>query len=421
MKILFFFLAFILPLEIYGEFLSISFGPVQYGQPRIPVDLKDFNVSLINTKLLKYKTGLIKDSVQWIRSKNNLLIPRARLGVIIQGNPESNIYFQYQNQPFIPEKRGKLLYIELLVHLFSPETISIFDGNEKIGSIHITSKEIKKNKNTKQIDYSCAKYNLQLKGLEDEYISVGCHLERKGIWGNETPRLEVTWATPNFYLPNSSVPPYLSILNGPHPSEVTLENNKGEKRKISISAKLPKKLNRIKTAYGLGPYIFKSSFENEITPSTISPGFFLYGKLEINDSTSIRGFNALVYNGTIFNNFGFYFAYDLARALDDKILIVPLLGIQGLTFIYNKQDQGYTQIIYPQGFELVFQHFLGIENYTVVYGMFLSTETKVDYQNIWLRWGKGMFWELNYINWAHNQRKAEMYGLSIGLPLLSFF
>ena len=64
-----------------GSF-SISFGQVKVGEHRIPIDLRDFKV-IINTDQIKIKANFLKKSVQWIRTANNLLQPRARLGIRI--------------------------------------------------------------------------------------------------------------------------------------------------------------------------------------------------------------------------------------------------------------------------------------------------------------------------------------------------
>lgn len=419
--------------SVSADLLSVSFGPVKFGEPRIPIELKNFTVKVKKQNGVKIKTGLIKKSVQWIRSENNLLIPRARIGIILKDN--AGLYhLRYQDQSFIPEERKDYFYSELYIHLFTPKKINVYKDEKLVAQISVhTEIRVPKSK-TRQIDYSCLKYRLQLIGLDNEYVSVGCHLEKKGSWGNETPRLEVTWTTTNYTLMDDTPPPFVTVFNGNYTSKINLKNQDGEKKEIEIKVKLPNRLHRLKTAYGFGPYFFNSTLlaktdlsqAERTEKEPFAPALFLYGKLDLSTNTSLRIFDALVFKKVpfkdkTFNNFGFYFAYDLARAFDGKVQIVPLLGIQGLTFKFDKNDDAFTRIIYPQGFELVFNHFLGMENYTVVYGMFLSTESDIDYQNIWVRWGRGPFWELNYIGWSDGVREAKMGGLSIGLPLASFF
>ena len=53
--------------------------------------------------------------------------------------------------------------------------------------------------------------------------------------------------------------------------------------------------------------------------------------------------------------------------------------------------------------------------------VFLSPSNDLDYKNIWIRWGKSYFWELNLIEWGQDNFKASMWGLSVGFPLKGFF
>jgi hypothetical protein len=251
---------------------------------------------------------------------------------------------------------------------------------------------------------------------------VGCHLERRGKWGKERPRLEISWSSTNYRLLNGGGPPYVVILNGKSPAKFTVVDNEGNEKEVSFKAKLPKRLKRLKTALGFGPYLYRRSIDDVKKSNELAPAFFLYGNLYMTNSTSLRFFDGFVWrNPSYFNNFGFYFAYNLADAFDGRIELVPLLGIQGLSFKLLDNSKTFTQLIYPQGFELIYKHAFGIENYNIVYGMFISTSSEVGYNNLWIRWGKGYFWELNYIDWEKNGKKAAMYGLSIGVPFLSFF
>ena len=80
-------------------------------------------------------------------------------------------------------------------------------------------------------------------------------------------------------------------------------------------------------------------------------------------------------------------------------------------------------MIFPQGIEFLWKHAFGIKNYIVGGGGFASPSETVDYQNLWIRWGKDYFWELNYIYWGipEEDHNAKMWGLSIGFPFKPFF
>ena len=107
--------------------------------------------------------------------------------------------------------------------------------------------------------------------------------------------------------------------------------------------------------------------------------------------------------------------------MDNRIVVTPLLGIQGITFKSEFAKDTFSEVIYPQGFEIVYKHAFGLKNYQLVYGMFLSPSSREDYKNAWLRFGKGMFWEVNYLSWKKNSSYAKAWGLSVGLPFMSFF
>lgn len=398
---------------------SISFGQVDVGQSKIPISLRDFKI-LYKKNNPKIKVGFLKNSVQWVRPRNNLLMPRARIG--IKASYDTNVHFKYHGQTILPAfKKNKYFYSEIYSNLFNPGTIEIYANNKLVEEVTIISKKIKKKKETKQIDHSCLKYHLEFVGLENEYMSVGCSLDKTGSIGNERPRLQVTWASTNFTLLDGTHPPYISFLNDSSPVKVSLIDKQGNKRDVVIKAKIPKRLYRLKTAFGFGPYMFGAEENERVRDTAPAPAVMLYGKFDLGSKSSFRFFDALVVNESRFNNAGIYFAYEIADAFDKRVSIYPLLGAQILSFKYNKLTTTKHDFIYPQGFEAVFRHAFGLKNYTVVYGMFLSTSSSVTYDNLWVRWGRGYFWELNYIRWGQDKQEATTYGLSIGFPLANFY
>ena len=271
------------------------------------------------------------------------------------------------------------------------------------------------------IDYSCSPYQLSIEGIDSEYISVGCKMDRAGLFLHETPRLEVTMSSPNLKTLHRERPPFTIYLNDNSPVEFQVLNNHDQIMTIKISAKLPSKLHRLKTSIGFGPYTYKSVAINESINNQWAPSMMIYGKFDLNDTASIKAFDALLYSKTIFNNSGLYFSYDLAEAFDGRILLNALIGFQGLNYKYNSGSVSEFNFIYPQGFEIVYKHAFGVENQNLFYGMFLSTNSNEPYTNTWIRLGGKFFTELNYINWSKNDKRITMYGLSIGLPFFEAF
>ena len=52
--------------------------------------------------------------------------------------------------------------------------------------------------------------------------------------------------------------------------------------------------------------------------------------------------------------------------------------------------------------------------------IFLIEVFFIEYRNVWVRWGKNYFWELNLIEWGQDDFKASMWGLSVGFPFKGF-
>ena len=412
------FISLLISFYIYAESpLSISFGPVNVGEKRIEIDLSNFHLEKEN-KSNTISAKMISGSTQWIRTQENLLAPRAL--VEIKVNSQKTISISH-HEKVILASGDKIKTTRLYINIFDPQEIKIFENNKHLDSLRLESNIKLKNKVGHLVDYSCAPYNVDVQGLDDQYLSIGCSMERHGSIGREKARLTITWATTNFYVNKKMRSPYTVILNEASPLNIFVQNSKGEKRKIKITANFNNRAHRLKAAFGLGPYMFKTNLQEEQRDPAIAPAAMLYAKWELTEVSSFRAFDALVAQTSLFNNAGLYFAYDVASAFDNRVKFVPLLGLQLLTFKYDLDRSDYNRIIYPQGLEIVWKHAFGVENYHVIYGMFLSPETEVDYSNFWIRWGKRYFWELNYISFASEERKAHMWGLSLGLPLGQFF
>ena len=416
-KIIIAFLAILLALGLNAqvrEVRAISLGPVQLGESRIPIDLNDFELKS-SLKHPNLKVNWVEGSTQWVRNEVNLLIPRARMA-ISYSSPSSSISFSYSGLSIIPEIKNNFYYTEIFVSLFDSEKIELYEDGKKIADLWTEGLPPKKQTKTNLIDYSCSPYNVQIEGIESEYLSAGCRLERIGIPGDEKPRLEITWSSTNLRLLSETPPPYVVVLSQSSSAAIQVKNRQGKLLTLTFKASLPARLHRFRVGLGLGPYTFDIQEEQKRKNRlTLSPT--LYSNLMLTPSSSLRFFDALVAASGTFNNFGSYFAYDLANLFDNRIQVVPLIGFQHLYFKYDKDSSPYNHLIYPQGFEVNYRHAFGLENYLLGYGMFLSTSSDYEYKNIWLRFGKRSFAEINYIEWGREKKSAKMWGLSFGFPL----
>jgi hypothetical protein len=393
---------------------TFNLGRFSIGESRVQVELQNFFVHHQDQKVF---AEWIPNSVQWIRNENNLLVPRALLS--IQAKTDGSITFSYQDKTIIPTYANGVFESQVYIDLFNPETINIYSGEKLLDKITIEARATKSARSKQLIDYSCSSYQLEIEGIDDEYLSVGCKMSRLGKLGSETPRLEITMSSTNLRVLNGSKPPYTIYMEDNFPVELKMKDADGKIKTMRLKAQVPDRLYRFKTALGFGPYIYTSQEKAARQESNFAPSLMLYGKYELNDTASFKAFDALLYSKSFFNNSGLYFSYDLVSVFDERVYINALLGFQGLHYRYAKENGTVFRLIYPQGFEVIYKHAFR-ENYNLSYGMFLST-TNEKYTNAWLRYGKSNFLELNYINWGHENSSIKMWGLSVGIPFFSAF
>lgn len=401
----------------FAQAQTFTIGQFSIGKSSLKLDFKDFEILKKHDDI---HVNFIEDTLQWIRPETNLLTPRVLLKITL---PESYhpIYIKYQNQIIFPVLSQHQLTTQIYVNLFHPESIEIFQNDKILDSINIHAKSVQNSEYKQWIDKTCTPYQVKISGLDSEYSSIGCKLHRIGSIGSERPRLELTFTSPNLMTPSGATPPFSFNLNDTSPLKTVLINKSSqEKKSVSISAELPDRIYRLKTAFGFGPYFFSSSYQDHRQGPDSAFSVMLYGKYDLTETSSFKAFDALVYNHSFFNNSGLYYSNDIARAFDGEFILGALIGFQGLHYKY---DDGYNTefgIIFPQGFELTYNNPFGLKNNYISYGMFLST-TQETYRNIWLRYGSKIFYEINYIAWGKEKSAINMWGLSVGIPLFKAF
>jgi hypothetical protein len=397
---------------------ALTLGPVTFGEDRVPIHLSQVKVETDIPDLI-HESKFVEKSVQWIRMDSVLLVPRARFQLMLKLSPD-DVLLQYQGKSFVTQDKNGLAYAEFFVPLFFPGTIDVIVKGEHQGSIGFTVSP--KGKAKKQvIDYSCSSHDLQIIGLENDYFSAGCFVSRHGTFGEEKGTLEIRWAAPNYRLIDDSEPPYVLTMQPNMPARFAVKNRFGQEKVVEIRATIPERLPRIKTALGLGPYVLSSREGQDETPGLLAPSIMLYGKFDLTETNSIRFFEAYFQQETLFNNFGFYYAYDVGAAFDRRILMSLNLGFQGVEFRHKSKGKLDNMIIFPQGIELTYRHAFGMQNYNLVYGMFLPTSMQEDYRNVWLRFGKRTFGEWNYLSWRRKNRFVQAWGISVGFPFVTLY
>lgn len=395
---------------------TFSIGQFSIGKTSVKLDLSDFEIIKSHPDI---ETHFIESSLQWIRPDTNLLTPRILLQIKIPTR-YSPLYIKYQKQNIFLAEENNFYTTEVFVNLYHPETIEIYQDMKLIDIIKINAQTIKTSEK-QWIDGSCQPYNVQIKGLENEYSSIGCKLQRIGHLGQERPRLEIALTSPNFTTPSGDEPPYTFNLNSSSPVNTILVHKKTNQRTpVSISADLPEKLHRLKTAVGFGPYNLTSQKSYQKLGPKTEASLMLYGKYDLTDNSSFKAFDAIIPSDTFFNNSGLYYSYDIAKLFDGEFILGALIGFQGLHYRYDRSSDTEFGVIFPQGLEITYNNAFGLKNKYLSYGMFLST-TRETYRNIWLRFGDRVFYELNYITWGKEQSSIEMAGISIGIPLFKAY
>jgi hypothetical protein len=406
--------------SIKGLAQTFNLGKFSIGESRIKVELSDF---IIHTKNPMVSAKWVPESVQWIRNENNLLVPRALLWISVT-NAIPNIHIEHKNKAIIPFKKSEFVFdTEVYIDLFNPGLISIFSGEKFLDKIIIDAQEAKNARSKQLIDYSCSPYDLKIDGIDSEYLSIGCKMNQLSSGGKIYPLLEITMSTTNLRMLNKTLPPYTLYLHNNSPVEIKMSGVDDTIKTLQIKATLPKRLYRLKTAFGFGPYVYQSESDNEKQSTNLAPSIMLYAKYDLTETASLKAFDALLYSKSRFNNSGFYFSYDLATAFDERVMLNALLGFQGLHYKFDPVHKTEFHLIYPQGFEFIYKHAF-IENYNLMFGMFLATGGQ-SYTNAWLRYGKRGFLELNFIDWGDKANAAKphikMWGLSVGIPFFNAF
>ena len=380
------------------------------------------NISSFDTTDIKAVVD--SSSVEWVRVDEIFLIPRVRLKIKV-ASPTAELHLEYKETTKSFQQSPKNSYAEVYYSLFEKKEVKIFRKKVQIGTIKIDLTKHKKQRVI--IDYTCSRNSILIKGLEDEHFSIGCRTRRIGNYGKEKAMLEIKWISPELEIIGSDFVPYEATFTTKRPINIQVKNIKtGKIKTITITARIPERLHRMFTAYGVGANALHTKLTDEKTKKSntihtkIAPALFFYLNYKISDTSSIRGFNAAVFQESIFNNAGLYLGSDFGFSFDNKLYFTTLLGVQYLYFRYDENSPLVSEPIFPQGLEFMYRHAFDIPNYIISGGLFLSTDDDIDYENIWIRWGKNYFWEINLISWGKKDFEAKTWGLSVGFPFKGF-
>ncbi len=396
--------------------LAISINVAADDTIKIDDHLLDIHSTLKSNEDIKI--SIQKDSVEWFRTNDVIMEAKVRLSISSQ--KRKGLTVKYKGAEINLQESKTQSFTTVFYHLFDTDKVQVLDRNKVIGEISIRkNKDILRDHIVR--DYSCQQYDFKVKGIANEFFTLGCKTVKYGQLGQEKRMVKVFWKSPA-YKQNST-----AHFTTSDPVVISVENHEGEQSEIEISGNIPKRFKRLNVAYGLGPYAFEATFEGEraqrnttATDTPIAPALMLYFNYHVNDDASIRGFDAVVFRDSVFNNMGAYYANNIFYLDNKQFSLTTLLGVQHLYFQFEGTKKIVNKPIFPQGLEFNYKNAFGHDGYTLGAGAFISPSDSYDYQNLWVRFGKNVFWELNYIYWGENEFSAKTWGVSAGFLFGSF-
>ncbi len=382
----------------------------------------------------QFTIEIIPETLKWRRNADQHLNPYVKI-VIKNKTKVSHQKLKLNNAIYSPTMIEDSYLYTIEYNLFDIVPIEIFNhvaGKEqKIAELNLNIRNrpaTTTSKNNILYDYSCAPYHLKISNLTpaiNPYLTTRCQIDSYGESGKEISILTISLQSPDLNFSDATKLVQVKLKHN-EKADVTAVNLAGQIIQLRLEAQVPQRFHRMKTALGFGPYIYQTKDQTTLTTQPWSDhkttaSYMFYGRYDLTQLSSIKFFDALIATETVFNNFGVYFSYDLASALDQRIIINALLGIQGIHYRFPGDSTINFTSTAPQGFEMIYKHPFGMKNYNFTYGGFFSTNASEPYINTWVRFGKGMFWELNYIKWDFDKKSISTYGLSVGIPFMQFF
>jgi len=386
----------------------------------IPIEANQLVINSTIDQELDIKITIIKDSVVWFRTNDLIMEPKIRLN--ISTKTRLNLNLKYKNQNIFFQRNSEYAFTELYYNLFNRDKIEVFHHKKSLGFINIKKTENIETENI-VIDYSCQKYKLSIEGIKNEYFSLGCKTIKLGKMGQEKRLVKVYWKSPAFESESMSIAHFTSKA----PVIIETKDNNGISKTIVIRGNIQERYKRLNIAYGFGPYAFDATFKGQHADRNtnsldvpIAPALMLYFNYHLTEDDSIRGFDAVVFKDSVFNNMGAYYAKNIFYLDNKQFSLTTLIGVQHLYLDFDGSKNIVNKPIFPQGIEFDYKNAFGLDGYTLGAGAFISPSDSYDYQNLWVRFGKNVFWELNYIYWGEDEFSAKMYGLSAGFFFGSF-
>jgi hypothetical protein len=420
--------------EAASETVPLAFKPFQ-------LSVDEFEFEWVGTPLSGVQLELGKESLDWVRVSEFLVLPRARLFVKADQVSGGQVRYHSNVQAFgIEDSQGSA---EIPIALTSGEKnpiqiITVKDGKQKSGTVllRFRPKQALSFEQRIGIDVTCSPYQVAIEknmgARPDEWMFVGCRLVYSKGSNHRTSTLEIYayWdgVGQTIKMGEVATPSISSSLwlasQGAKPGVVKFVAGSHE---LALRYKVPEYLHKGTLALGLGPYAYQYRDAVSNVNTTI-PLVTLYLNFFLDETTKFVVFEAIAAHEKFNSDLGLYLMSESFKTLDERFSISLMFGAHMLTF----PSLGKTQNLIgaPQGIEATYRD-LFVKGYNTTVGAFVYP--KIDgksYYNVWLRWGRpGFFVEFNYISWsellhdslgAAQEAYSQSLGISVGFPIFRF-
>jgi len=407
--------------------------------PPAGINIKNYEVYWISKAIPDFSVQFVEESFEWVRLKNRLAIPRARLVIKSSSRNKENgsVYYADKVYPFQDEEIE--VPIALISNVQNQVQIKIYKNNKwqegKIGIRFANSQQLK----NIYFDPSCANYSPHIDQLNVEgWAYVVCSLQvarrkeksfpniyLKIFWDQSIQEVQKDLKSQNSLFLNDSLVEaedvsLWSIGLTSLQSKLNLKSF-NQKEKWTISFNLPEQFHLGHFGMGLGPYAYTLQDGTGSVESFV-PLVTLYFSYSLAEKVRLVSFNATSIYRNPTSDLGVYLLIDQFEFLDQKVKFHLLLG--GHSLFFKARNQYYTRFSLPQGFELVYKNFLKERTNLGLGGFFYPVISGRSYFNLWLRWGGAHFIEFNFISFQEPMETFKVYsksmGLSVGMPLFDF-
>ncbi|MCM2324054.1 MAG: hypothetical protein NDJ90_12410 [Oligoflexia bacterium] len=417
-----------LPASLAAEILSESVPMVLL--PPNDFEASDFTVEWVGAPLEGVEARLGRESLQWVRLTDVLLLPRGRLLLKARGAEAGIVSHAGFNQVFDEETA------EIPVALISGEVNPIEvrikrGGREEKGTLKLRFRPKDTSAERRILrDAACSRFGVEVdtENLGDGWVFLGCRMNVLGgdesrtsalelyvFWDNVGQKIEINGVeTP------ATVASLWPVRLRSQPGALRL---KAGAHSMKIRYQLPQRMQLFSMGMGIGPYSYIYEGIGRDLAKPAIPYMTLYGSFFLNETFRVVGFNATAFSGLGYSDLGIYLSTENLKLFDKRVILNLLLG--GHVIGFRAGGNTYMVMGAPQGFEMIVVDFLKRANNLSLGGFLYPPIGGKSYYNVWARWGGRIFGEFNFISWQERINDHRIYtrsmGLSVGFPLFKLF